>query len=127
MDKCYRIGKEDPIVDNIQTYEHHYKWANPPHNQHPFKKRRRYTLKAHPDKSFQPQNSDKTLFDILPFLNKKGLKTEQLVKAITSSRGAGPFKLENNLGLELYDFLKYNAPINLTGQQLSYLHPDTKK
>ncbi|MBL7149087.1 MAG: hypothetical protein ISS80_03345, partial [Candidatus Cloacimonetes bacterium] len=90
------IEKHDPIVDNDQTFEHHYKWANPPYNHHQLKRRRRFTLKADPNQSFQPQNKDRQLINILPFLNANGIATQELIRAMTSKRGSRPFKLDNN-------------------------------
>ncbi|MEA5471284.1 hypothetical protein [Spirulina sp. 06S082] len=119
-----RIEREDPIVDNNQTYEHHYKWVNPPHSQHPFKRRRRYTLKADPDKSFQPQDNTKNLIDIVPFLENNGIKREFLIKKITSKMGSYPFELEANIGEKLYDYLDRNGTIKIIGQQLQDRHPN---
>lgn len=113
---------ENPIVDNEQTLEHHYRWVNPPFNHHPFKRRKRYTLKAHTDKSFQPQDQNKDLIDILPFLNTCGIETHYLVEKMTSSRGSRPFKLPEDLGLKLYNLLKENAVIKIYGKDIANLH-----
>eukprot|EP00188_Purpureofilum_apyrenoidigerum_P001181 Plantae.Rhodophyta-Purpureofilum_apyrenoidigerum.ctg16284.p1 GENE.Plantae.Rhodophyta-Purpureofilum_apyrenoidigerum.ctg16284~~Plantae.Rhodophyta-Purpureofilum_apyrenoidigerum.ctg16284.p1 ORF type:complete len:214 (+),score=3.72 Plantae.Rhodophyta-Purpureofilum_apyrenoidigerum.ctg16284:796-1437(+) len=117
------ITLDDSLVDNDQTFEHHYKWVNPPHNQHYFKKRRRYTIKADEDKSFQPQDEQQRLIDILPFLNKNGVSTQHLINSMTSKRGSRPFKLGSNIGQELYDHLKTIASVKLFGRQLKNLHP----
>ena len=116
-----RISKTDSIVDNIRTFDYHYKWVNPPFNAHHFTKRRRYTLKADAIKSFQPQNSRGELIDILPFLNKSGISTDELINTITSKRGSHPTRLENNIGLKLYDFLLQSASIKLYGKQIANL------
>lgn len=113
-----RIGS---IVDNDQTFEHHYKWANDGH--HPFRRRKRYTLKADPQKSFQPQDGNGNLIDILPFLNKNGLSTSNLISSITSNRGSRPFELECALGEKLYKYL-LTATTKLLGRQLSSKHPN---
>ena len=118
------IGRSDPIVDNDQTFEHHYQWANPPHNHHHYKKRRRYTLKGDSEKSFQPQDSRKNLIDILPFLNRNGISTDKLINSITSKKGSRPFKLDNALGQKLYDYLFSKASIKLLGRQLKNKHPN---
>tara|TARA_Y100001934_G_scaffold201122_1_gene237153 strand:+ start:2229 stop:2855 length:627 start_codon:yes stop_codon:yes gene_type:complete len=114
---------ENPIVDNEQTFQHHYRWVNPTFNHHPFKRRRRYTLKADPDKSFQPQNRNRELIDILPFLNSCGLETQTLIHSITSKSGSRPFKLPEGLGFKLYYFLRENAVIKLYGKDIANLHP----
>lgn len=114
-----KISRNDNVVDNEQTYQHHYKWA---HN-HPYKKRKRYTLKAKPDTSFQPQDARGNLIDILPFLNKNGLKTDYLIKAFKAGVGSKPYKLDNNIGIELYNFLEKRAEVKLFGKDLDRIHP----
>lgn len=123
------IANTDPIVDNIQSFQHHYNWVNRPHSQHQFKKRQRYTLKADDIKSFQPQDSNGNLIDILQFLNYNGITTEQLRSSISHTksgkraRNSRPFKLPENLGEDLYEYLLSKATIKLLGFQLKNLHP----
>lgn len=117
------INPNDPIVDNEQAFEHLYKWANPPYNKHPLKRRQRYTLKADPDRSFQPQDKNQCLIDIIPFLNKHGVSIDQLHQAMISNVNSRPFKLPDDLGEELYDYLFKVAAIKLKGSQLASLHP----
>jgi hypothetical protein len=116
------IDRSDVIVDNDQTFEHHYKWANEGH--HKLKRRQRYTLKAHKDKSFQPQGNQGNLLDILPFLNSNGITTEELIRSMTSKRGSRPLKLDGMLGQKLYDYLFKHATLKLFGSQLANLHPN---
>lgn len=116
------ISQSDPIVDNEQTFEHHYKWVNNGH--HTLQKRRRYTLKADPIKSFQPQDGNSNLVDILPFLNLNGLTTEKLIRLMTSKRGSRPFPLDDTLGQGLYDYLVSTAAIKLFGKELKNKHPN---
>jgi len=79
-----KIELSDSIVNNnIQTFEHHYKWAN--EGNHHFNRRKRYTLKADSEKSFQPQDCNKNLIDILPFLNENGISTRYLIDSITTN------------------------------------------
>jgi hypothetical protein len=108
----------DPIVDNNQTFDHHYRWFH----QHPLKKRRRYTLKADPDSSFQPQMNGGVLVDILPFLNNNGIATNFLIQNITSQKGSRPFKLIDNIGISLYQHLS-NSPLKIYGRNIQHLHP----
>ncbi len=123
------IDSYDPIVDNCQIFEHHYKWVNPPHFQHQFQKRLRYTLKADDQKSFQPQDFNGNLIDILQFLNDNGISTQHLRNSIShtcsskSARNSRPYKLPNDLGQKLYDYLTSNAIIKLFGRQLKNIHP----
>lgn len=117
------IDRSDEIIDNNQAYEFHYKWANKPFNHHHYKNRARYTLKADKEKSFQPQSENRNLIDILPFLNSKGVKTDELIQSITSKRGSRPYKLSDNLRDELYSYLQDNAKIKLKGMHLKDKHP----
>ena len=118
------ISLSDPIVDNKQTFEHHYKWFQ----QHPLKIKR-YTLKADNKKSFQPQDIDKNLIDILPFLNQQGISTDELINGIAMTKngkravGSRPFKLSDDIGQRLYDYLFSTATIKLTGDLLATKHP----
>ena len=114
----------DSIVDNEMAYEHHYKWAK---WQHELKRRRRYTLKADSEKSFQPQDLSQNLIDVLPFLNSNGIQTDQLIKSMTSVKGSRPFKLPNGLGQKLYDYLYQQASIKLKGSMLKNIHPNISK
>jgi hypothetical protein len=119
-----KIDRSDPIVDNDQTFEHNYKWANS--GTHPLKKRRRYTLKADRDKSFQPQDKDKNLIDILPFLKINGFKTTDLIKSMTTKCGSRPFKFDSVFGQKLYDYLISTAVFKHYGKQLKNKHPNRK-
>lgn len=126
-EKCFwndpnHIERADPIVDNEQTFEHHYKWANNGH--HFFKRRKRFTLKADATKSFQPQDSMGNLIDILPFLNQNGLSNHTLIQSMTSKRGSRPLRLSNELGQQLYDYLFLAAAIKLFGKHLKNKHPN---
>lgn len=126
-EKCYwkdrnSIDCSDSIVDNKQTYEHHYKWAENGH--HVYKKRRRYTLKADSKKSFQPQDNNGNLIDILPFLNCHGIDTKTLINSMTSKKGSRPFQLDNGIGKRLYDYLYKTATTKLYGKNLKDKHPN---
>ena len=118
-----RIERNDPIVDNEQTFQHHYKWA---HN-HPFKKRSRYTLKANPKSSFQPQDGKGNLVDILPYLNKNGLRTEFLIESFKAGVGSRPFKLDDKIGQKLYDYLVDDNKVKLFGKDFKRKHPHRNK
>ncbi len=117
------IDRNNPIVDNEQTFQHHYKWAS----NHPFKRRSRYTLKANPTKSFQPQNRKGELIDILPFLNKNGLSTKFLIKSFKAGIGSRPFKIEDKIGAKLYEYLNQTAKVKLYGKDFEKKHPNRNK
>jgi hypothetical protein len=116
-----KVSLDESIVDNAQTFEHHFKWGGL--GEHPFLRRRRYTLKGHPEKSYQPQNSQKGLIDILPFLNEYGISTESLIIGMTSKRGSKPFRLPDDITNELYGFIESTSEIKLLGNVLAPLHP----
>lgn len=119
------INPKDPIVDNEQTFEHHYQWANKGH--HRYARRKRYTLKADRAKSFQPQDSNGNLIDILPFLNEEGISTSKLISSMTSKKGSRPMRLDNDLGQKLYHYLFTTATNKLFGEQLKDIHPHRKQ
>jgi hypothetical protein len=124
------ISRNDPIVDNSQAFEHHYKWVS----QHPFRgikrPKKRYTLKAHSKKSFQPQDRKKDLIDIVPFLKANGVSLKKLRNSISirengeKRRHSQPSKLPDGIGEKLYDYLKSTAETKLRGKQLSKLYPN---
>ncbi len=125
------IEKNAQIIDNEQAFEHHYKWVNPPHNQHNFNsKKKRYTLKADSYKSFQPQDSSKNLIDILQFLNQQcRISTETLVNEIGMTKNgkrainSKPFKLSEELSKKLYDHLWDISEIKIKGDMIENKHP----
>lgn len=112
--------------DQREAFDHHYKWVNPPHCQHVFKRRRRYTLKAHRTKSFQPQGSNGRLIDIMPVLRNLGYKAKDLITAITSKKGSRPFELRPGHVTEIYRFLRYNSVKRIKGTDLVGKHPKLK-
>lgn len=117
------IDRDNALVDTDEAYNDHYRWAM---HQHPLKRRRRYTLKADPERSFQPQNREMDLIDILPFLLDQGMAIDDIRQGLRSGFNSKPFRLES-LALNLYSWLEQNAPIKLNGMQLHYLresHPE---
>jgi len=123
------INETDKIVDNKQSYEHHYKWVNPPHYQHIFKNRKRYTLKAEKDRSFQPQDKDKCLIDIVPFLNSIGISTDNLRNLISKTKNgkqslnSRPYKLTDENAEKLYQYLFEKSTIKIKGEMIENKHP----
>jgi hypothetical protein len=115
-----QISISDIVVDNQQSYQHHYRWGN---SEHRFNKKRRFTLKGHPGKSFQPQNADGTLIDILPFLESIGYSLLQLRRGLRAGFNSKPMKIDFEQGIKIYDFLFAEAAIKLFGKQLKDLHP----
>jgi hypothetical protein len=121
-----RITKNDKIVDNEQTYKHHYRWGNAGKDDIHRLSRRRYTIKA-TKTSFQPQDKDGNLIDILPFLNANGFSTEFLQDGrMKAGYNSKPFKIDGVLAIKLYDFLKHESAIMLTGSKIANKHPKWK-
>lgn len=111
------IDCNDPIVDTDEAYNDHYRWAK---HQHPLKRRRRYTLKAHPECSFQPQTLERKLIDIVPFLASQGITIDDLRQGLRSGFSSKPFRL-HSLAFQLYQWIEEGASIKLYGEQLQNL------
>jgi len=125
------ISKTDPIVDNKQSYNHHYRWVR----QHLFKSKKRpkkrITLKACKELSFKPQNEKQELIDIIQFLSKKGITIKQLRSSISmNSKGnaafpSRPFELDEKIAVELYEFL-LKAKRNFFCKDLADKYPEKR-
>ncbi len=111
------IDCNDPIVDTDEAYNDHYRWAK---HEHHFKRRRRYTPKADPKRSFQPQNLERKLIDIIPFLTSQGMTIDNLRQGLRSGFHSKPLRLES-LADKLYKWFEECAPIKLYGVQLQNL------
>jgi hypothetical protein len=111
------IDRGNAIVDTDEAYKDHYHWAM---HEHLFKRRRRYTLKADSKRSFQPQNLDNNLIDIIPFLVDQGMAIDDIRKGLRSGFNSKPLRL-NSLAPSLYNWLQQSAPIQLNGVQLQDL------
>jgi hypothetical protein len=111
------IDRNDIIVDSDEAYNDHYRWGE---HQHHFKRRRRYTLKADPERSFQPQDLEKKLIDIIPFFNEQGKPIDDVRQGLRSGFNSKPLRLES-LASSLYNWLEQYAQIKLDGVQLQNL------
>lgn len=122
------IKRNELFIDNDQSFKHHYNFVNHPTNQHHFKKRSRVTLKANLNKSFQPQDKNQNLIDIIPFLVDYGFKIEDLRSKISLRKNlekaipSKPLQIDNEIGKQLYNFLESSA-IKLKGDFLADKHP----
>ena len=108
------IDRTDATIDTDEAYLDHYRWAW----QHPFKRRRRFTLKADPDNSFQPQNAFQELIDILPFLLEQGLTLPEIRRGMRAGFNSKPFSLNASLAANLYSWLDRTAAIKLEGAKI---------
>ncbi|MGB3510018.1 MAG: hypothetical protein WBA93_12400 [Microcoleaceae cyanobacterium] len=105
----------DPIVDTNEAYTDHYCWVG--HGQHPYRHRRRFTLKADPESSFQPQNISQELINVVPFLLEQGFSLSQLRQNLRSGFNSKPMPL-GCLSVELYSWLSQCTNIKLSGNKL---------
>ncbi|MBE9115136.1 hypothetical protein IQ249_04410 [Lusitaniella coriacea LEGE 07157] len=111
------IDRSDEIVDTDEAYNDHYRWVH----QHYFRKRRRrYTLKADRKRSFQPQDSERKLIDIIPFLMEQGMTIDALRKGLRAGFNSKPLQLESSTS-SLYNWLELSASVKLDGMQLQNL------
>jgi hypothetical protein len=109
------IDPNDPIVETDEAYNDHYQWAE---LNHPYKRRRRFTLKADPFLSFQPQTEEKDLIDIMPFILQLGITVETLRYRIQANFGSRPIKLDDEIANKLYERLQDVSLIKLRGDVL---------
>jgi hypothetical protein len=120
QDKVYwteqnSIEPQDLIVESTEAFADHYAWMP---KDHPYKKLRRFTLKADPGRSFQPQSRDQTLIDIVPLLESVGLSLNELRTGLRAGFQSKPLRLPQEMTLALYDSLVTVAPIRLSGDAL---------
>ncbi|MDB0011321.1 hypothetical protein N9E20_00780 [Crocinitomicaceae bacterium] len=123
------ISVNDSIVDSKQSFIHHYKKGV---MQHPFKgetrPKKRVTLKACKENSFQPQNEKQELIDIVPFLLKQGYSLEDLRKNISfyasgkMARTSKPMILSDKMSKALFDYLS-SADIKIYAKDLKNKYP----
>lgn len=109
------ISQKSDIVDSREAYIDHYQWAE---SQHYFKRRRRFTLKADPIRSFQPQNHDGSLIDIVPFLSTVNLPINIIRENFRGNRCTKPITLNEYIVSALYQWLCDKASIKLNGKEL---------
>lgn len=108
------ISPTDPIVDSIEAYQEHYQWAK---CQHQLKKRKRFTLKAVPDASFQPQDGVGMLIDLVPLLEQVGWSIEDVQHGLKAGWQSKPMRLDNRAE-SLYKKITDTALVKLYGAEL---------
>lgn len=122
-DTANGIERDDPIIDSDAAFNDHYRWWS----QHPFARRRRYTLKAAPDRSFQPQTPDGCLLDLVPALQDAGISLPTLTQGLRAGFQSKPMRLDRSVATQLYDWLCHEAAVRLKGSQLAMIraaHPE---
>lgn len=111
------IDRNEHFIENDHCYDKHYSRFG----HHRFKRRRRYSLKADPIRSFQPQDNNGNLVDILPFFNSLGILTETLQKGMMTGFNSKPYKgLKDDVTFALYNYLD-QSPVKLIGRDLKKL------
>ncbi len=123
------INRCDPPAksDSDAAFVEHYAWVK----QHCFKPKKlekgyqRFTLKADPLKSFQPQDANGNLLDIRPVLKELDVDIEALEKALgpkAKNSYSRPFRLEAQVACDLYARVREQADVLRTGAD--FAHPD---
>jgi hypothetical protein len=120
QDKVYwternRIAPDDPMVESPTAYADHYA---PMPNEHPYGRRRRFTLKADPERSFQPQKHDHTLIDAVPLLENAGFSLDELRKGLRAGFQSKPLRFPASAAHSLNKALLALADIRLRGADL---------
>lgn len=112
------IRQNDAIIDSYEAFNDHYRWAM----QHPFKKKRRFTLKADLKQSFQPLNHNFNLIDIVPKLRECGLSVTQLRKGLRRKTfGSQPMYIDDETVDNLFKYLSSSSFIQLYGNSLKII------
>jgi hypothetical protein len=119
-DKIYwqdsnRIAVGDPVVDSPEAFADHYA---PMPNEHPYRRRRRFTLKADPALSFQPQNDNGSLIDLVPLFADIGLGLDWLRIGLRAGWQSRPLRLPDGVASVVYKRLRDVAPVRMPGEQL---------
>lgn len=110
------IYRDNPLVESDNTFQDHYTWAW----QHKLKRRKRFTLKAAASTSFQPQDANKQLLDIVPMLGELGFSLDQLQRGLRAGFNSKPMRLGDK-ATELYRIVYDAASVRLYGEELEAL------
>lgn len=118
------IEVAESVVDSLHAYADHYVWGNVGHH---YKHRRRFTLKADENCSFQAQTQDQLLMDIVPILAQRGITIEALRKGLHRNiMMSGPMRIDSADAEHIRKKLVEDAAILLRGRQLELIrkaHP----
>lgn len=103
-------------------YKNHFSW----HGQHYLKKRRRTSLFADADRSFQPIDSNGGLVDIKPFFESLDANSRtSIYKSLKPVRGIGVrnLKLDEAIWKRLQEYIESWATMKIRGRDLQHLDP----
>jgi hypothetical protein len=87
-------------------------------------RRTRFTLKADPARSFQPQEADGTLIDIVPFLRDHGVSLDSLRTGMRAGTGSQPMTIPDAVAEAIVKTLE-GAPVTLHGLELRAIRRGT--
>lgn len=118
--KANDLSRYDPLVDSAAAWADHYRW----YAQHPFRRRSRFTLKADPGRSFQPQDGGGTLIDIVPFLHAHGFSLDRLHAGMRAGTGSQPVTIPAAVARDITGILS-SAKIILRGPELRAIRQRT--
>ncbi len=122
QDKVYwpdanAIAPTDTIVDSPEAFKDHYAW----HKQHPLSRRRRFTLKADEERSFQPQSADHVRLDLVAALNKLDYDLGRLRQGMYAGLNSQPVPLPRSVADKLYAWVVEASSVQLRGPLLQQL------
>ncbi len=109
-------------MDSREAWADHYRW----YDQHRLTCRSRYTLKADPGQSFQPQAAGGALIDILPCLAGHGFTLDSLRAGMRAGTGSQRMTIPVPVGEAIAQVLS-RALIILRGAELRGIrlrHPE---
>jgi hypothetical protein len=109
------ISADDPVIDTPEAFADHYAWMP---KEHPFRLRRRFTLKANPATSFQPQQDDGSLIDLVPLLTEVGVGLDGLRTGLRAGFQSKPLRLPDGTAPVVYQRLREVATVRTAGEQL---------
>jgi hypothetical protein len=113
------LSRDHPLVDSAEAWADHYRW----YQQHPLVRRSRFTLKADPALSFQAQDSDGSLIDVVPLLHEHGMSLDSLQAGMHAGTGSQPMTIPRPLATFISGILS-QAPVILHGPELRKIRQD---
>jgi len=116
-----QLSPDDPLVDSCEAWADHYRW----YPQHCLMRRSRYSLKADPGQSFQPQAASGALIDIMPCLAEHGIRLDSLQAGMRAGTGSQPMTIPVPAGEAIAQAVSH-APITLRGAELRRIRLPTR-
>ncbi len=124
------LAETDRYIDSPQAWQDHYRWAS---IDHPYKPEQvqtgigRVTVKADPNRSFQPVDQDQQRIDVKPLLLSAGMDWETIKHAIVGNAFASfPLPLKPAVARSLYGVLSSQQYVQRTGKWLHHLRQENE-